>query len=119
MITSKKKSVPQTTVTRDLVQFGAKTGNLYESVVIMAKRSNQIAQQVKQDLETKLQEFATVTDNPADEIQTNDAQIELSKAYERQPKPTLVAAKEFEDDELVYSYPMDRIDSDEEPSEEA
>lgn len=111
---SKKKAVPQTTVTRDLGEFSKKTGNLYESIVIMAKRSNQIASSVKQDLETKLQEFATFSDG-ADEVQNNEEQIELSKYYEKLPKPTLIAAKEFHDDELIYDNPLlDPEDSDEE-----
>ena len=103
---NKKKSVPQTTITRDLGEFSQKTGNLYESVVIMAKRSNQIAAATKQDLETKLQEFATYSDG-ADEVQNNEEQIELSKFYEKLPKPVLVAAKEFQDDELIFSNPME------------
>ena len=105
MSNNKKKVVPQTTVTRDLGEFSEKTGNLYESVVVMAKRSNQIAAQVKQDLETKLQEFTTFSDG-ADEIQNNEEQIELSKFYEKLPKPVLVAAKEFQDDELSFNNPI-------------
>ena len=105
MSEDKKKVVPQTTITRDLGQFSEKTGNLYESVVVMAKRSNQIAAQVKQDLDTKLQEFATFSDG-ADEVQNNEEQIELSKFYERLPKPVLVAAKEFQDDELSFNNPL-------------
>lgn len=109
---SKKKSVPQTTITRDLGEFSQKTGNLYESVVIMSKRSNQIAASVKQDLETKLQEFATFSDG-ADEVQNDEEQIELSKLYEKLPKPVLIAAKEFYDDELVFNNPMEDMDEDE------
>ena len=105
MSEEKKKIVPQTTITRDLGEFSEKSGNLYESVVVMAKRSNQIAAQVKQDLDTKLQEFATFSDG-GDEIQNNEEQIELSKFYERLPKPVLVAAKEFQDDELTFNNPL-------------
>ena len=104
-----KKSVPQTTVTRDLEEFSKPTGNLYESVVVMSKRSNQIAASVKQDLETKLQEFATFSEG-ADEVQNNEEQIELSKFYEKLPKPVLVAAKEFEDGDLVFTDPMKALD---------
>ena len=118
MSNSKKKVVPQTTVTRDLGEFSEKTGNLYESVVIMAKRSNQIAAQVKQDLETKLQEFATFSDGAADEIQNNEEQIELSKFYEKLPKPTLVAAKEFQDGELTYNNPLEGPEDEELETEE-
>ncbi len=113
METRKKKSVPQTTITRDLDEFSAKTGNLYESVVVMAKRSNQLAAEMKEDLEQKLMEFSAFTEG-SDEIQENTEQIELSKFYEKLPKPTLVAAKEFEEDEISYSNPLDNLTADRE-----
>ena len=101
---NKKTSIPLTTVTRDLNEFSEKTGNLYESVVIMSKRANQISQEMKKELEEKLQEFSSYTDN-LEEIHENHEQIEISKYYEKLPKPVLVAAHEFENDEIYYRNP--------------
>ena len=97
----KKAKAPTNTVTRNVVELSDETGNIYESVVIMAKRSNQIASEIKQDLQKKLQEFATLTDN-MEEVSENREQIEISKYYERQPKPGLVAISEFENGEIFY-----------------
>lgn len=109
----KKKSstIPQTTVTRDLREFSEQTGNIYKSVVIMSRRANQLAQEQKQDLEQRLQEFSTYT-TPGEEAVENEEQIEISKFYEKLPKPTLVAAKEFSDEEVYFRTP------DEEPTTE-
>lgn len=111
---SKKKlgSVPTTTVTRDLDKFSQPTGNLYESVVIMSKRANQLSIEMKEDLESKLQEFSTYTDS-MEEFSENQEQIEISKFYEKMPKPSLVAAKEFEDDEIYFRNPLDELIEDE------
>ena len=108
----KKKAVPQTTITRDPDEFGAKTGNLYESVIVMSKRANQISAEMKEDLEQKLMEFSAFTEG-ADEIQENTEQIELSKFYEKLPKPVLVAAKEFEEEEISYRNPLDDLTTEE------
>lgn len=100
-----KKSVAETnTVTRDLRTFEAKTGNLYESVVVVAKRANQINQEVKEELTNKLAEFASHTDN-LEEIFENREQIEVSKYYERLPKPHAIAIQEFMDDKIYYRNP--------------
>lgn len=104
----KKGTVPQSTVTRDLKKFSEPTGNLYESVVIMSKRANQLSTDIKEDLEQKLQEFSTYTDT-LEEVVENHEQIEISKYYEKMPKPVLIAAKEFEDDEIYYRNPLDEI----------
>lgn len=96
-----KKSVPSNTVTRNLADFAAPTGNIYESVMIIAKRSNMIAAEVKQELSKKLEEFSNYADT-LEETFENREQIEISKHYERLPKPVLVATKEFEDGEIVY-----------------
>lgn len=108
----KKTNVPLTTVTRDLEQFSEPTGNLYESVVIMSKRANQISVDMKNDLERKLQEFSTYTDS-LEEFTENQEQIEISKYYERLPKPVLVAAQEFEDEEIYYRNPLDDVEEEE------
>ena len=97
-----KKNVPTNTISRDMVSLSKDTENIYETVMIIAKRANQIAQETKQELEAKLQEFAVYTDENQ-EVFENEEQIELSRQYERLPKPTLVAAKEYEDGELYYN----------------
>ena len=90
----KKVNAENTTITRDLRDIDAKTGNLYESLTIIAKRSNQIAAEMKEELSSKLSEFASTSDN-LEEIFENREQIEISKYYERMPKPTLLAMEEF------------------------
>lgn len=97
----KKSTAPTNTVTRDVMDLCDETGNIYESVVIIAKRANQISSDIKNELSKKLQEFASSTDN-LDEIFENREQIEISKYYERQPKPALVAIEEFREGELYY-----------------
>lgn len=85
----KKTNTPLTTVTRDMIELSKDTGNVYETVCIIAKRANQIAAQMKSDLEKKLQEFAPYNDN-LEEVSENREQIEISRYYERLPKPTLM-----------------------------
>ncbi len=104
----KKTKAASTTVTRDLINFEKGTGNIYESLVIIAKRSNQIAQDIKRELNQKLDEFASYTDN-LEEVFENREQIEVSKYYERLPKPTLIAIQEFIDDEIYYRIPEEEI----------
>lgn len=87
------------TVTRDLVDLAKVTGNIYESTMIMAKRANQIAAAVKQELNQKLEEFSSFADT-FEETFENREQIEISKHYERLPKPTLVAVAEFQNGEI-------------------
>jgi len=100
----KKSKAPISTVTRDLDKLEAPTGNIYESVVIVAKRSNQISVEMKQELNRKLEEFAYYTDN-LEEVFENREQIEISKFYERLPKSTLIALQEFVDDEIYFRNP--------------
>ena len=97
----KKTNAPLNTVTRDMIKMSADTGNVYETVCIIAKRSNQIAVEMKQELEKKLQEFASMNDS-LEEISENREQIEISKYYEHLPKPTLIATKEFEEGKIAY-----------------
>lgn len=96
-----KKQVPNNTVTRNLSEFAAPTGNIYETVMIIAKRSNMIAADIKQELSKKLEEFSNYADT-LEETFENREQIEISKYYERLPKPTLIATKEFQDSEIIY-----------------
>jgi DNA-directed RNA polymerase subunit K/omega len=86
-------------ITRDVDKIYAITGNLYESVVVISKRSRQIAINIKEELNHKLADFATTVDN-LEEVFENREQIEISKFYERMPKPTSTAIEEFMDGKL-------------------
>ena len=97
----KKTNAPTNTVTRDMVALSSDTGNIYETVCIIAKRANQIAVEMKSDLEKKLQEFASCNDN-LEEVFENREQIEISRYYERLPKPTLMATEEFLHHEVYF-----------------
>lgn len=87
-------AVQSSVVTRDIDQIAAQTGNIYESVVVISKRARQIAVNIKEELNNKLAEFATTVDN-LEEVFENREQIEISKFYERLPKPTTTATEEF------------------------
>src|SRR5574344_1538804 len=95
----KKTNAPLNTVTRDMIKLAEPTGNVYETVCIIAKRANQIAVEMKHELEKKLQEFASMSDN-LEEVSENREQIEISRYYEKLPKPTLIAEQEYEDHQL-------------------
>lgn len=97
----KKTNAPLNTVTHDLIELSKPTGNIYETVRVISKRANQISMEMKKDLEKKLQEFASMNDN-LEEISENREQIEISKYYERLPKPTLIAIQEFEEGKIAY-----------------
>ncbi len=97
----KKSNAPLNTTVHDLVELAEQTGNIYETVAIISKRANQIAAEIKKDLDGKLQEFATMTDN-LEEISENREQIEISRYYEKLPKPSLIATKEYEDHQLAF-----------------
>ena len=87
--------------TRDVNDLKMKTGNLYESIAIIAKRANQINISVKEELHNKLEEFASHTDS-LEEIHENKEQIEISRAYERMPNPALLATQEFNESKIYY-----------------
>jgi DNA-directed RNA polymerase subunit K/omega len=87
--------------TRDVNEFKNKTGNLYESIAIVAKRANQINISLKEELHNKLEEFASHTDS-LEEIHENKEQIEISRAYERMPNPSLLATQEFMEGKIYY-----------------
>jgi DNA-directed RNA polymerase subunit K/omega len=93
--------ISNTTETKNLTDLKNKTGNLYESIAIIAKRANQINISVKEELHSKLEEFATHTDS-LEEIHENKEQIEISKAYERMPNASLLATQEFMEDKIYY-----------------
>jgi len=100
----KKINAPTTTTTRNIEKYLDATGNIYEAVVIIGKRANQIAVEMKQELNKKLEEFSSYTDN-LEEVFENKEQIEISKFYEKLPKPTLIAMQEFEEGKIYYRNP--------------
>lgn len=100
----KKTNAPLTTVTRNLNDLSVETGNVYESVAIIGKRANQIASAMKDEISKKLQEFSTSSDN-LEEMFENDEQIQISRYYERLPKPTLIATQEFVEGKVYFRNP--------------
>ena len=97
----KKTNAANTTITRDVVNLEDSTGNIYESLVVLSKRANQIGVEIKEELVAKLAEFATNTDN-LEEIFENREQIEISKFYERLPKPVAIAVQEMLEDKIYF-----------------
>lgn len=100
----RKTKAASTTISRDLSELDAQTDNIYESLMIIAKRANQINAEVKEELNQKLQEFASYTDN-LEEVFENREQIEISRYYERLSKPVLVAYEEFKEGSIYYRNP--------------
>ncbi len=99
----KKSRARHNAETLDLKKL-SETGNVYEAVMIVAKRSSQISLEMKQELDQKLEEFANYNDN-LEEVFENKEQIEISKFYERLPKPTAIALQEFYDNQIYYRNP--------------
>lgn len=97
----KKSKAPKNTITRDMNELTEKVGNVYETIAIISKRSNQISSQLKRELDAKLQDFS-IPQDAIDETFENKEQIEISRSYEVLPKSTLMATQEFIDDQLVY-----------------
>ena len=100
----KKVNTETTCVTRQKDQFYVGTGNIYETVAIMAKRSDQIAAEMKSELNKKIEEYTTNNDT-LEEVFENKEQIEVAKYYERLPKSTLIAVNEFLNDRIYYRNP--------------
>ena len=96
----KKTTASPTTITRDVENFNIETGNSYESIVIISKRANQISVEMKEELTKKLEEFASYTDN-LEEIFENREQIEISRFYEKLPKPSLISLQEFVEGKIL------------------
>jgi DNA-directed RNA polymerase subunit K/omega len=94
-------NIPNVVETKNLVDIKAHTGNLYESISIIAKRANQINISLKEELHNKLEEFASHTDN-LEEIHENKEQIEISRAYEKMPNPAILATQEFMENKVYY-----------------
>lgn len=106
----KKTNAPTNTVTRDIMDLCDETGNIYESVAIIGKRANQISLDIKNELSKKLQEFASVSDN-LDEVFENREQIEISRFYEKLPKPSLIATQEFVEGKIYFCNPLKEKDT--------
>jgi DNA-directed RNA polymerase subunit K/omega len=100
----KKTNAEQSIATRDIRRFDGITGNIYEAIAIMSKRANQISSEIKEELSGKLQEFSSHTDN-LEEVFENREQIEISKHYEKLPKPSLISIQEFLEDKVYYRNP--------------
>lgn len=105
-----KSSIPNNTITRTLRQIDAPTGNIYESVAIIARRANQISAERKIEISQRLQEFAHTSDT-LEETFENREQIEVSRHFERMPKPVIVATEEFIAGELQYGFKNDEQSS--------
>ena len=101
----KKSKAPVNTVTRNIMDLCEDTGNIYESVAIIAKRANQISMQIKEDLSKKLAEFASYNDS-LEEVFENREQIEISRYYEKLPKPSLLATQEFVEGKIYWRDPI-------------
>jgi DNA-directed RNA polymerase subunit K/omega len=97
----RRNNAPANTMTRDIERFTAPTGNIYESVMVIAKRANQISAELKQELSKKLEEFASISDN-LEEVFENKEQIEMSKYYEKLPKASLLAIQEFLEEKIYF-----------------
>ena len=106
----KKTNAPTNTVTRDIMDLCDETGSIYESVAIIGKRANQISLDIKNELSKKLQEFASVSDN-LDEVFEYREQIEISRFYEKLPKPSLIATQEFVEGKIYFRNPLKEKDT--------
>lgn len=100
----RKIAANSNTETQDVMRLSEPVGNVYEMVRIISKRANQLAVEMKQDLDTKLQEFASYSDN-LEEVFENHEQIEISRFYEKLPKPSLLAIEEWKEEDIYYRNP--------------
>jgi DNA-directed RNA polymerase subunit K/omega len=105
----KYQNAAKSTVTRNVNKLDDRTGNIYESIAILGKRANQIAVEIKEELNEKLEEFAISGEN-IEEIYENREQIEVSKHYERMPKPAAIAIEEMLEDKIVFRRPGEQAE---------
>ena len=105
----KKSGAEKSTITRDLLDLGEKTGNIYNSLSVVAKRSKQINRELKDELVKKLEEFATHNEE-LEEIFENSEQIAVSRYYEKLPKPWSIAMQELMDDDIYIKNHMEEED---------
>ncbi len=108
----KKTTAPGSTITRDVTNF-SQGENVYEVLNVLSKRADQIGTELKQELNAKLEEFASTTDN-LEEIFENREQIEISKFYEKLPKPVLIAQEEWKNNEIYFRNPNNENEDSEE-----
>lgn len=106
MSNKKKSTIAYSTITRDMNTLSENVGNIYETVVILGKRANQIEQEVKVELGQKLQDFSAVQTEGIEEVFENKEQIEVSRYYEKMPKATLKATQELIEDKIFYKNPI-------------
>lgn len=109
-IKSKVQGLEANIQARDIHELIKDTGNIYEALNIIAKRAKQISVDLKQELHSKLEEFA-VTSDTIEEIHENKEQIEISKFYERLPNPVLIAMDEYRAGDIHHRY-RDAVDGD-------
>ena len=105
----KRTRIDNTASTRNLNDFDKETDNIYESLVILSKRANQIAVELKEELSDKIKEFS-VSQEVSDEICENKEQIELARHYEQLPKPSLLATQEFLNGQVYFRLPEENED---------
>jgi DNA-directed RNA polymerase subunit K/omega len=109
-IKAKVQGLEASVQARDVQAMVNKTGNVYEALCVISKRANQISQELKRELQDKLEDFASSTDS-IEEVQENKEQIEISKFYERLPNAVLIAAHEFTNDKIDYRYQTNNPDN--------
>jgi DNA-directed RNA polymerase subunit K/omega len=107
----KKTNASPSTETRDILDFDKGTENLYETLAVISRRADQVGVDLKQELNSKLEEFASSTDN-LEEIFENREQIEISKFYERLPKPVSIAIQEYLEDKIYFRNPSKEVGED-------
>lgn len=100
----KNSTAARTTITRNLTDLDQETDNIYKSIYVLSKRANQVEIELREELHAKLEEFATTQDN-LEEIFENREQIEVSRFYERLPKPAAISIEEFEEDKIYVRAP--------------
>lgn len=101
----KKTNAPTNTITRDLNSMSERVGNVYETVKVIAKRANQISAEIKTEIDKKLQDFGSSSEN-IEEVFENREQIEISRYFEKLPKPVLMATQEYIEDKIYYRNPL-------------
>jgi len=106
----KNTGAPESTITFDKIKIEAPTHNIYKAISIMSKRASQVNEDLKSELIDKLEEFATFNDS-LEEVFENKEQIEVSRLYERLPKPTSIAVQEWLNDEMYYRTPDTQNDT--------
>lgn len=108
---NKRKAIPKEVITRSVTELAEQTGNVYESVVIIGKRANQISKERREDLKERLEEFSRGADT-LEEVYQNQEQIEISRQFERMPESTIISTEEFLDKKLYFRHASEADTSD-------